>query len=284
MGYKYTMYDQKDVQSATNTYNDLYNKPPTYSDSTDTKNARYQADHYAGHYKDAIDTGYQSKYSGQIESLYNNYANNKFDWSADGSSEYQAQKDYYQREGQRSQENVQGAYASNTGGYSNSFAQSAGQRAYGQAMDELAQKIPALRNSALQDWSRQQEQTMDQISMLRGFDNDDYQRFRDTVSDYYDFMTYYENKYSTSKGLDMTAFSQELATWSTRLSAASQNLSSIRSTAESQYEHNTVSADTRAAVNQSRQQTDTYYDYANKRLGQDEANANARIDLYRQYL
>ena len=180
--------------------------------------------------------------------------------------EYQAQKDYYTREAGKAQENVQGSLSANTGGYSNSYAQSAGQRAYGQYMDELASKIPALRESARQDWNTQQEQTLSQISMLKGFDDSAYARFRDKVSDNYDFMTYYENKYGTQRGLDMSAFQQELANWQTRMSAAQNNLSSIRQLAESQYEHNTVGADTQASLNQSRAQTDAYYNYLYSRI------------------
>ena len=84
--------------------------------------------------------------------------------------------------------------------------------------------------------------------------------------DNYDFMTYYENKYSTSKGLDMSAFQQELANWQARLSAAQSNLSDIRSLAESQYEHSTVSADTRASLDQQAAQNNAYYNYLYSRI------------------
>ena len=67
-------------------------------------------------------------------------------------------------------------------------------------------------------------------------------------------MTYYENKYSTSKGLDMSEFQNELAKWQSQMSAASSNLANIRSLAEQQYEHNTLSADTQASINSSQAQ------------------------------
>lgn len=266
MGYTYAVYGPKQIKDATDYYNGIANSAPKYQDSTATNQARSNADYYATKYKNAVNSGYQSEYTGKINDLANQYQNNKFNWSAEGSSDYQAQKDYYQREGQRAQENMQGAYSANTGGYTNSYAQSAGQRAYAQAMDELAQKIPALRESAMQDWSRQQEQTLNQISMLKGFDDTAYQQYRDKVSDYYDFMTYYENKYSTSKGLDMSAFSQEMAAWQARMSGAATNLSSVRSLAESQYEHNTISADTQASLNQSAKQNNAYYNYLYSRI------------------
>lgn len=266
MGYVYNVYGPDQVKAATNQYNGVLNSAPQYRDSADTTAARQQADYYAGQYRNAVNKGYQSAYGDRITALANRYQNNKFEWSAAGDSDYQTMSDYYRREGEKRQESVQGAYAANTGGYSNSYAQSAGQRAYAQAMDDLAQKIPALRNSALSEWSRQQDETMNQISMLRGFDDQAYQRYRDKVSDAYDFMTYYENKYGTSRGLDMSAFSQEMAAWQARVNAASNNLSNVRSLAESQYEHNTVSADTRASINQSNAQNNAYYNYLMSRV------------------
>ena len=262
----YNVYGTKEVENARKAYNDVATSAPVYSDSAATRAARSQADYYANQYRDTVNKGYSSPYSDQISVLANKYRNNKFNWSADASPEYQAQKDYYTREAGKAQENVQGSLSANTGGYSNSYAQSAGQRAYGQYMDELASKIPALRESARQDWNTQQEQTLSQISMLKGFDDSAYSRFRDKVSDNYDFMTYYENKYGTQRGLDMSAFQQELANWQTRMSAAQNNLSSIRQLAESQYEHNTVGADTQASLNQSRAQTDAYYNYLYSRI------------------
>lgn len=261
MAYTYNVYGTKQVENATNQYNKVANSAPTYSDSAQTQAARQSADQYAKKYQDSINRGYVSNYSDKINSLAESYQNDKFSWSTEGSRDYASLKDYYQREGAKQQESTQGSYAANTGGYSSSYSQAAGQKVYGQYMDDLAQKIPTLRNSALADWSSRQEQKLNQISMLKGFDDAAYARYRDMVQDNYNFMTYYENKYSTGKGLDMSAFQNELAQWQARMSASLSNLSSIRQLAESQYEHNTVSADTQASISSSRAQNDAYYRY-----------------------
>lgn len=257
----YNVYGTKQVDDARKVYNNIAAAAPVYHDSYETRKAQVAADSAAANYDKTLREGYQSVYSDRINALAKRYSDNKFEWSPEKSADYQTQKDYYRREGQKAQENVQGAYAANTGGYSNSYAQAAGQRAFGAQMEELASKVPALRNSALQDWNAQQEHTLNQISMLKGFDDSAYARFRDKVSDNYNFMEYYANKYSTSKGLDMSAFSQELQNWQARLSAAQNNLSSIRQLAESQYEHNNLSADTRASIEQQNAQNKAYYDY-----------------------
>lgn len=268
----YNIYDANSVNDATKLYNNVASNAPTFAESAVTKQARAQADNYANSYKNRIDSGYKSNYSDTLNSLADKYMNNEFKFNADDSSEYQQYNDKYKREGKVQQENVQGSYSANTGGYTNSYAQAAGQKEYNNFMDELQNKIPSLKNSAYQNWSSQQEDTLNKISTLQGFDNAQYQRYRDKVQDDYDFMTYYENKYSTSKGLDMSNFQNELARWQAQMSAATSNLSNIRNLAEQQYEHNNVSADTQASIDSSKRQNDAYYNYLNSKLQNDREN------------
>lgn len=133
-------------------------------------------------------------------------------------------------------------------------------------MDELANKVPTLKNEAYKSYQQQQEDTLNRIGVLQNLDNTQYQKYRDSVTDDYDFMNYYENKYGTSKGLDMSNFQNELAHWQTQMSAAQSNLSDIRSLAEAQYEHNTLSADTRSSIDSQRRQSDAYYNYLNSQV------------------
>lgn len=266
MGYVYNVYGPDQVQWATNEFNRVAASSPTYTESAATKTAKAQADQSASAYKQTVDQGYSGAYDNAINRLAGDYMNNKFKFSENGSSEFQALGDKYRREGQRQQENTQGSYAANTGGYSNSYAQAAGQRAYGSYMDELQGKLPGIRQTAQNNFNAQQEQTLNQLSVMRNMDETSYQRFRDKVQDNYDFMTYYQNKYNTERGLDMSQFQNELTRWQAQYSAASSNLSNIRQLAESQYEHNTVSADTQASINSSKAQNDAYYSYLNSKL------------------
>ena len=73
-------------------------------------------------------------------------------------------------------------------------------------MDELANKVPTLKNEAYKSYQQQQEDTLNRIGVLQNLDNTQYQKYRDSVTDDYDFMNFYENKYGTSKGLDMSNF------------------------------------------------------------------------------
>jgi hypothetical protein len=263
----YNIYGTKQVQDAQERFNNVSNNAPRYRESTETAQARNDMNNAQQDYQRTVNQGYNSAYQSGIKSLVDKYNDeNHFDWSAEGSAEYQGMKTKAKREGQRDLEDVQGAYSANTGGYGNSFAQAAGQRAYDRRMEELTAQIPALRQTALNNWSQNQERTMQQIGMMQGLDDTAYSRYRDKVSDKLSFMNYYQQKYQTAQGLDMSQFQNELSAWQARMGAASNDLGNIRSLAESQYEHNTVSADAQASIDSSRRQSDAYYDYLYSRL------------------
>jgi len=266
VAYKYSVYGPDQVEGALKNFNNVMNNAPSYADSAAAKAARTQSEAAEKDYKSTVSGGYDSRYGGTVNELANKYMNNKFGWTAEGSEEYQGAKDTYKREGEKRLEDTQGSFALNTGGYSNSYAQAAGQRVYNQKLEELTEKIPALRETALNNWTAAQEQTMNQIGLMQGLDDAQYQRYRDNVADKYSFMEYYRNKYSTERGLDMSAFSNELALWQTRANALQGELSNVRQLAESQYEHNTLSAGTKAQLDSSRAQTDAYYDYLKSRV------------------
>lgn len=266
MAYTYRVYGVNDVDNAANEFYRLSGSAPTFSQSAATRQARAQADNYAQQYRDTVNGGYKSAYQNSIDSLARRYTGNKFGWEPSTSAEYQNMGDRYRREAENAQENAAGAYSANTGGYSNSYAQAAGQRAYDQTMKGMTSQIPTLKQNAMNAWSRDQQNTLDQISLMRGLDDQQYQRYRDKVQDNYDFMTYYENKYGTSAGLDMSAFQQELTRWQAQMGAAQGNLANIRQLAEQQYEHNTLSADAQAGINSNRAQTDAYYNYLMSRV------------------
>lgn len=163
----YRIYDSNSVSDAEKKYDSVANSAPTYSDSAATTQARQQADTYAKKYSDGINSGYNSSYADSINKLADKYVNNEFDYDVNSDSTYQSYSDKYKREGAKAQENAQGVYSTNTGGYTNSYAQTAGLRTYGEYMDELAEKIPSLRNEKLQSWQQEQENTLNQISMLQ---------------------------------------------------------------------------------------------------------------------
>lgn len=261
MAYYYNVYGPDQVEAARRSAEALNAGAPTFKESRDTQLARSKANDYAEDYQKLTGKGFEGGYGEQINALANKYMTNSFSWNAASDNEYQQLSDKYRREAKRAQEDVQGSYAANTGGYANSYAQAQGQRAHGSYMDALAEKIPQLKQKAMSNYNTEQENTLKKIGVMQGLDDNLYARYRDQVQDNYDFMTYYQNKYASEKGLDMSAFQNELARWNARASAANNNLATIRQLAEQQAEHNTLSADAKASIESSQRQQDAYYDY-----------------------
>ena len=73
MAYTYKVYGTGDVDNAVNNYNRVASSAPTYADSSETRQARQQADNYANSYTDKINKGYTSKYKGTIDELCGQY-------------------------------------------------------------------------------------------------------------------------------------------------------------------------------------------------------------------
>lgn len=243
-----TIYGDKAVSGARRYYENIANNAPVFRESANTAAARSAADGAQTAYRDTVNRGYQSAYGTTIANMTRQYAGNRFNYSAENDSNYQALADNYRNAAELNNENAQGSYAANTGGYGNSYAQAAGQRAYNQTMDELHGKATQLRETARQEYNQNQDNLMDQISMLRGFDDTQYQRYRDSVQNKFDFMSYYASKYATAQGVDMSNFQNELTRWSANLNAAQGEYANIRQLAEQQRQHNTLSADTKAQL------------------------------------
>ncbi len=261
MAYTYELHNTDTINNAAKQYDSIINNAPTYSQSSTTAAAKSQADSYAKKWESDASSGYNSQYSSQIKEQADKYLNNSFDWNVNDSSEYQAAKDKYTREGTKAQENVQASYAANTDGYNNSYAAAAGMKTFNNYMDELTAKIPTLKQEAYESYSQQQEDIKNRISVLQGLDDTERQKYNDKLEQDYNFANYYLQKYQTSAGIDMSNFENEISSWQARLSAATSNLATERSLAESQYEHNTLSADTQASIDSSKAQSDAYYKY-----------------------
>lgn len=72
-----------------------------------------------------------------------------------------------------------------TGGYGNSWAQSAGQQAYQQYLQQLTQQVPELYGMALDKHNQDRQALRDQLSLMTGMDEQEYGRYMDGLNRYY---------------------------------------------------------------------------------------------------
>lgn len=126
---------------------------------------------------------YQSKYQGQIDQVMQNITNRKpFQYDVNADALYQQYKDRYTQMGRQAMQDTMGQAAALTGGYGNTYAQNAGQQAYGAYMQGLTDKIPELYQLALDKYDRDATLEKEKYSLLKDADATDYGRWGDRLS------------------------------------------------------------------------------------------------------
>ena len=119
---------------------------------------------------------YNSEYMDQLNALARQLASMNYDDWTKG-SQYQALADRYSASGRMSMQDVLGQVASRTGGLASSYATTAAQQQYNQYMAQLEEV-------ARQLYSQERGDLMDIASLYRNLANDEYDRYRDSLSDY----------------------------------------------------------------------------------------------------
>lgn len=119
---------------------------------------------------------YNSEYMDQLNALARQLTSMNYDDWTKG-SQYQALADRYGARGRMSMQDVLGQVASRTGGLASSYATTAAQQQYNQYMAQLEEV-------ARQLYSQERGDLMDSASLYRNLANDEYDRYRDSLSDY----------------------------------------------------------------------------------------------------
>lgn len=129
---------------------------------------------------------YQSQWQGQINDLMGQIQNRpafRYDINADAL--WNQYKDQYVNLGQQAMMDTMGQAQAMTGGYGNSYAQTAGQQAYQGYLQGLTDKVPELYGMALNKYQMEGNDLMNRYGLLADQENLDYSRFQDAVNQYY---------------------------------------------------------------------------------------------------
>ena len=156
-------------------------RPGEYTESESVLKARQMLEELQGKRPGE----YQSKYSEQLGQLLDRIQNpEKFSYEFNGDNLFKAYQDYYTQLGKQANLNAQGEAAALSGGYGNSFAQSAGQQANQQYLLGLMDKGMELRDRAYQEYQNDRAQELNQYNTLLNADQTDYGRYRDSYNDW----------------------------------------------------------------------------------------------------
>lgn len=127
---------------------------------------------------------YTSAWKSQLDETVKKILNReKFSYDLNADALYRQYKDRYTAAGKAAMEDTLGKAASLTGGYANSYAQTAGQQAYGDYLQQLADKVPQLQQAALERYNAEGSRLQSSASLLMQQESADYSRYRDQLSD-----------------------------------------------------------------------------------------------------
>ncbi len=153
---------------------------------------------------------YQSQWQAQLDALMGNIMNrDKFTYDVNGDALYQQYKDKYVQQGKLAMGDAIGQASAMTGGYGNSYAQSVGQQQYQASLDNLNDIVPELYAMALDKYNREGQELYNQYGMLADRENQDYGRYRDTVSDFLTERDYLTGRYDSERDYDYSKYADE---------------------------------------------------------------------------
>ena len=106
-----------------------------------------------------------------------------FSYDINADALYRQYKDSYLRQGRQAMEDTMGRTAALTGGYGNSYAQTAGQQTYQGYLQQLNDRIPQLQQAALQRYNAEGTRLQNNAALLMQQEDLDYSRYRDQLAD-----------------------------------------------------------------------------------------------------
>jgi hypothetical protein len=146
---------------------------------------------------------YTSQWSNQLSDLYNQIANRPaFSYDLNADMLYQQYRDQYTRGGRQAMRDTMGQASAMTGGYGNSYAQTAGQQAYQSYMQQLNDVIPQLEERAYGRYRDQGTDLYNLYGLTAGNEDRDYGRYRDQVGDWRSDRDFAYGQYQDERGFD----------------------------------------------------------------------------------
>ena len=169
---------------------------------------------YLEQVKASMPVAYQSRWDDELTSLYDQIRNRKkFSYDMGTDPLYQQYREQYQRLGRLAMQDTMGQAAALTGGYGSTYGEQVGQQAYNAYLQNLNDIVPQLQQQAYQRYQDEGTDLYNQYSLVKGREDTDYGRYRDTVSDYYSDLSDARSAYNSERSLDQSQWATMLDYW-----------------------------------------------------------------------
>lgn len=173
-------------------------------------NTQAQRAKYSGDFK--------SRFESQLDDIYNKIMNReKFTYDMNSDVLYQQYRDQYVTQGRQAMEDTMGQAAAMTGGYGNSYAETAGQQAYQGYLQQLNDKVPELYNMAYERYKDEGDWMGRQYELTKGRYDDDWNQWQANRS-------FWNDEYWKERNAVMQTISNTLSrNWSNTVSNTTSN-------------------------------------------------------------
>lgn len=157
---------------------------------------------------------YTSAYDDALKQVMERILNREdFHYDLAGDALYRQYRNQAERSGALAMEDTLGRASALTGGYGNSYAQSAGQQAYSRELDSLADRIPELYNLAMNQYQLRSQGLREQYDLLSGARQQEYQQYQDSLSAWQKEAEQLWQRYTDVRDTDYDAYRDEVADW-----------------------------------------------------------------------
>lgn len=185
-------------------------KRPAYKKSDKVKKAEKKLTDWE---KDAPGD-YESKYSGEIDSILNDILNReKFSYNLNADPIYEQYKESYTQKGKKAMMDTVGQASALTGGYANSYAVTAGEQAYDEYLNKLNDIAIDLRDRAYEQYGDEGDKLFQEVTLLRSLDGDDYEKYLNELERYYKDGEYLLERLTTMSDAEYEQFLQTVDAW-----------------------------------------------------------------------
>ena len=153
---------------------------------------------------------YQSQFQTSLNDLSGQIQNRpKFQYDVNADALYQQVAQNYLQQGQQAMMDTMGQAAALTGGYGNSYAQTAGQQQYNQHLLGLTEMVPQFQQMALQQYQMEGDQLMDQYQLMLQQEELAYGRYQDDLNRYYADLDRAQAAYDNERDYDYSRFADD---------------------------------------------------------------------------
>lgn len=146
---------------------------------------------------------YQSKWQQQMDGLLSQYQNRKpFQYDINDDAMYQQMVDRYVQQGQQAMMDTMGQAAAITGGYGNSYAQTAGQQTYRNYLQGVNDMLPQYYQMALDRYQSEGDSILNQYNLMANQEDMEYGRYNDQLNRYFAELDRVQNVYDNERNTD----------------------------------------------------------------------------------